>query len=91
MGRGRGRGRAYAEEAAAAEAARQAAMLSHADLVASARRDTGPLSIDGGLLVYLSGYKGAHSHRRRDVCCAPHCCPHQRCTACRSLLHDTSA
>ena len=37
-----------AEEVAAAEAARQAALLSHADLVASARKDTGPLSIGGG-------------------------------------------
>ena len=43
---GRGRGRDAAEQAAA-EAARQAAMLSHADLVASARKNEGPISIGG--------------------------------------------
>ena len=43
---GRGRGRVAAEQAAA-EAARQAAMLRHAELVASARKDEGPISIGG--------------------------------------------
>lgn len=43
---GRGRGREAAEQAAA-EAARQAAMLRHSELVASARKDDGPISIGG--------------------------------------------
>lgn len=48
----RGRG----EDAAAAEAARRAAQVSHAELVAKARRDEGPISIGGAYERKFSGW-----------------------------------
>ncbi len=68
MHAGRGRGRDAAEQAAA-EAARQAAMLRHAELVASARKDEGPISIGGMLQILQKLVCGLLEHNQ--VCRAP--------------------
>ena len=58
---GRGRGREAAEQAAA-EAARQAALLSHADLVASTRKIDGPISIGGTCRALNTAYAALSCH-----------------------------